>query len=182
MSSPLGTPRLALVPITLAMVEAVLLGRREDAEALVGARMPERWPNRELIERAFAMSLETVRAAPDARLWGAQVMIADAATARRRVIGSVVFRGQPDADGTAEIAYGVDEASQGQGFATEAVGACTRWALNEGGAKAVQATTFGWHRASIRVLEKVGMRRVGQREHETLGEMWVYETRVIQRA
>jgi ribosomal-protein-alanine N-acetyltransferase len=72
----LRTPRLELVPLTLSMVEAVLLGRREEAERLARARMPERWPNPELVERAFVMSLEGIRADSTARLWGARVMIA----------------------------------------------------------------------------------------------------------
>jgi len=58
----LRTPRLDLVPMTVAIVEAVMNGRRDDAERLVGARMPARWPNRELIERAFTASLAAIRA------------------------------------------------------------------------------------------------------------------------
>src|SRR5271165_5990219 len=102
----LRTERLELVPITLAMVEAVMSGRREEAEALVRARMPERWPNRELIERAFTASLDAIRAQPTVRLWGDRVMIARAPSGDARVIGSVVFHGQPGEDGVAEIAYG----------------------------------------------------------------------------
>jgi RimJ/RimL family protein N-acetyltransferase len=41
----------------------------------------------------------------------------------------------------------------------------------------VQATTFSWHRASLRVIAKVGMVRAGVRDHETLGELLVFERR-----
>ncbi len=176
----LRTERLELVPITLAMVEAIMLGRRDDAEALVHARMPERWPNRELIERAFTASLDAIRAQPDVRLWGDRVMIARGAPgehAEARVVGSVVFHGQPGDEGIAEIAYGVEEASQGQGFATEAVEASVRWALEQPGVVAVQAATFPWHRPSLRVIEKCGMSKVGAREHELMGELVVFEKR-----
>jgi ribosomal-protein-alanine N-acetyltransferase len=175
---PLRTPRLELVPMTLSMVEAVMLGRREDAEALVGARMPARWPNRELVERAFTASLEGIRAEPDVRLWGDRVVVTRSGGEERggrRVVGSVVFHGWPGDDGIAEIAYGIEEASQGRGYATEAVGACVDWALSQPGVRAVQAATFAWHRPSLRVLEKVGMTGAGAREHETLGEMLVFE-------
>ncbi len=177
MTAYLRTPRLQLLPVTVAMVEAVLLGRRDDAESLAFARMPERWPNRELIERAFAVSLDDIRADPAARLWGARVIIVATEPGHRRVVGSVVFRGEPDDQGISEIAYGVEEGSQGYGYATEAVGACVCWALDQRGVHAVQAATFGWHRASVRVLEKVGMTRIGTREHETMGEMIVFERR-----
>lgn len=162
--------------MTLAMVEAVMLGRREDSEDLALARMPERWPNRELIERAFPVSLDNLRANPAARLWGARVMVADAPP-NRRVVGSIVFHGRPGPDGIAEIAYGVEEASQRRGYATEAVTACVAWALTEDGVQAVQATTFAWHHPSLRVIANVGMVAVGVRDHETLGEMLVFERR-----
>jgi ribosomal-protein-alanine N-acetyltransferase len=175
--SLLQTPRLTLVSLTLPIVEAVMLGRRQDAEALVGARMPERWPNRELVERAFSASLDAIRATPDVSLWGDRVVIAGGPGGDPRVVGSIVFRGKPGGDGIAEIAYGVEEASQGKGYATEAVGACVAWALAQGHVRAVQAATFAWHRASLRVIEKVGMVRVGVREHETMGELLVFERR-----
>jgi RimJ/RimL family protein N-acetyltransferase len=176
MTAVLQTARLELMPMSLAIVEAVLRGHRETAESLARARMPERWPNRDLIERAFAVSLESVRANPAARLWGGRVVIWRTADAERRVVGSVVFRGEPEG-GASEIAYGVEEASQGQGIATEAVGACVAWALEQPGVETVQATTFAWHRASVRVLEKVGMVPSGTREHDMLGEMLVFERR-----
>ncbi len=185
------TPRLDLVPLTLAVVESVLWGERAEAERLVGARMPSRWPNRQLVERAFPVSLDAIRAQPEARLWGGRVMIArgdctsEALPRRglpsdegeRRVVGSVVFHGVPGPDGVAEIAYGVEEGSQGRGYATEAVSACLAWAFEHPSVAAVQATTFAWHRASLRVIEKVGMVRVGVRDHETLGELLVFERR-----
>jgi RimJ/RimL family protein N-acetyltransferase len=170
----LRTPRLTLAPLTLPIVEAVMLGRREDAEALVGARMPERWPNPELVERAFCAPLDAIRADPETALWGDRVMIADAAQGSPRVVGSVVFHGKPG-DGVAEIAYGVEESSQGQGYATEAVLTCVDWALRHGDVHAVRASTFAWHRASLRVIEKVGMVQVGVRDHETMGELVVFE-------
>jgi ribosomal-protein-alanine N-acetyltransferase len=186
----LRTKRLDLVPMTLDMVEAVMLGRKDDSELFAGARMPARWPNPELIERAFPISLDELRADPAARLWGARVMIAGGEQAGggiavpaqagqpvppRRVVGSVVFRhGFPD-DGVAEIAYGVEEGSQRQGYATEAVTACVAWALAQPGVHAVRAATFEWHQPSVRVLRASGMTHVGAREHETMGEMAVFE-------
>jgi RimJ/RimL family protein N-acetyltransferase len=164
--------------MTVAMVEAVMSGRREDAEALVQARMPERWPNRDLVERAFTASLEAIQADPEVRLWGDRVMVLPGTRGEPdRVVGSVVFHGRPGEEGVAEIAYGVEEASQGQGYATEAVGASVDWAFAQPGVRAVQAATFAWHLPSLRVIEKVGMVRVGTRDHEVLGEMLVFERR-----
>jgi RimJ/RimL family protein N-acetyltransferase len=173
----LRTARLDLEPISLAMVEAVMEGRRDDAERIAEARIPTAWPNRALIERAFTASLDEIRADPATRLWGDRLMIARDERGERRVIGSVVFHGRPLDGGGAEMAYGVEEGSQGRGFATEAVRACTEWALAEPGVVAVAATTLPWHAPSLRVMIKLGMVRVGTREHETLGELVVYELR-----
>jgi RimJ/RimL family protein N-acetyltransferase len=148
-------------------------GNREAAEALLHAPLPESWPGRALIERAFVASLEAIRENPEKRLWGDRVMIARGD--RRIVVGSVVFHGAPDDDGNCEIAYGVEQASQRQGYATEAVRVSVEWALAQPGVRAVRATTPPWHTASRRVLEKVGMQIIGTRDHELLGELLGYE-------
>jgi RimJ/RimL family protein N-acetyltransferase len=174
----LRTLRMELEPMSLSLVEAIIQGRRDLAERLVDAELPQAWPNRALVERAFCASLDAIRADPATRLWGDRLMIFRGEGGRkdRRVVGSVVFHGRPD-DGVAEIAYGVEDGSQGLGFASEATVASVTWALAEPGIVAVQATTVPWHTSSLRVIEKLGMTRVGVRDHEVLGEMLVFERR-----
>lgn len=175
----LRTERLELAPVTLAVVEAVMAGDRAGAEAACGAILPEAWPGDELIARAFTPSLAAIRADPERRLWGDTLLLSrpDLDGQPRRVIGSVIFHGRPDGDGVAEVGYGVEEGSQRHGYATEGTRACVAWALAQAGVRAVTATTFPWHRASLRVIEKLGMRQIGIREHETLGDLLVYELR-----
>jgi RimJ/RimL family protein N-acetyltransferase len=171
----LVTDRLRLVPITLETIEAVLDHDKPRAEALVGAKFPRAWPNDELVALGFPFSREALRAHPDTRLWGdSLVLLRD----EPRVIGSVVFHGCP-ADGVAEVAYSVEEASRRQGFAIEATRACVDWALAQDGIVAIQATTFPWHVASLGVIKKLGMAMIGSREHDTLGELLVFERRAV---
>ncbi|MDI3288897.1 GNAT family N-acetyltransferase [Polyangium sp. 15x6] len=173
MSCPkLITERLELVPMTVEVVEAVFDGRRADTEALLGAKMPNAWPGRALVERAFLARLDAVRADPEHRLWGDRVALS--LEPSPRVIGSVVFHGGPDEDGIVEVAYGIEEESQRQGFGFEAVSASVAWALAEPRVRAVRASTFTWHFASCRILEKLGFRIV-DREDDLLGEMLKYE-------
>lgn len=167
------TERLVLVPITLEMVEAVFAGDRVRAEALAGASLPEAWPGRALVERAFSADLDAIRGDPAGRLWGDRLMIA---RGQPRIVGSVIFHGRP-VDGIAEVGYGVELESQRCGFATEATRACIAWALAQPECTAVRATTFPWHRASLRVIEKLGMRQVGVQEHDIFGELQVFEIR-----
>ena len=165
------TARLRLVPMTLEAVECVLCRDKAGAERAIGATFPDQWPNDELVARAFPASLAAIRAAPDVRLWGDSLVLIG-----ERIIGSVVFHGKPD-DGVAEVAYGVEESSRGQGYATEATLACVEWALDQAGIVAVQATTFPWHAASLGVIRNLGMQPCGTREHDTLGELLVFERR-----
>jgi [ribosomal protein S5]-alanine N-acetyltransferase len=168
------TPRLVLEPITLPIVEAVFGGDRASIEALVAARVPEAWPGRALVERAFSASLDRIRVDPERRLWGDRLMIAEEAGARL-LVGSVIFHGLPE-DGVAEIGYGVEERWQRRGYATEGTHACVAWALAQSGVRCVTATTPPWHLASIRVLEKCGLVREGLEDHEMLGEVLRFKT------
>jgi RimJ/RimL family protein N-acetyltransferase len=169
----LVTDRLRLVPISLPAIEAVLDHDKERAEAVVGARFPDSWPNDDLVALGFPFSREALRAQPEIRLWGdSLVLLKD----EPRVVGSVVFHGHPK-DGVAEVAYSVEEASRCKGYAAEATRACVDWALAQAGIAAVQATTFPWHFASLGVIKRLGMVHVGTRDHDTLGELLVFERR-----
>lgn len=171
----LVTPRLVLEPITLPLVEAVFRGDRTELEAVANAKIPAAWPGRALVERAFSASLEAIRADPETRLWGDRLMITRGA--ERLVIGSVIFHGRPGPDGIAEVGYGVEESWQRQGLATEGTKAAVEWALAQPGVKLVTATTPPWHAASIRVLEKSGLAKMGIEEHDALGEVLRFERR-----
>jgi RimJ/RimL family protein N-acetyltransferase len=168
------TPRLRLVPMTLDVVEAVLRGDRGAAETACGAPLPDAWPNDDLVARAFPLAIEAIRADPETRLWGDSLVLPRHGPSR--VLGSVVFHGRP-ADGIAEVGYGIEELSRGQGLATEATRACVEWALDQAGIVAVRATTFPWHHASLGVIENVGMQLVDTRAHDVFGELLVFERR-----
>jgi len=170
----LHTPRLVLEPITLEHVEAVFRNDRAALEAMTGAKVPAAWPGRALVERAFAASLEAIRKDPETRLWGDRLMITR--EGERLVVGSVIFHGRP-IDGIAEVGYGVEESWQHRGLASEGTRACVDWALAQPGVRLVTATTPPWHAASIRVLEKSGLTRLGLEEHESLGEVVRFERR-----
>lgn len=171
------TERLELVPISLEVVEAVFRDDRAALEACVGARVPEKWPGRALVERAFSADLGHIRADPAKRLWGDRLMISRPSEGERRLVGSVVFHGAPDDEGVVEVGYGVEQSSQGRGYGTEATCAAVEWALAQPGVRAISAATFAWHTASVRILLRAGLSPSGWREHELLGEMQLFERR-----
>ncbi len=78
------------------------------------------------------------------------------------VVGTCAFKGPPDADGMVEIAYGIEEAYRGCGYASEASSALTTFAFRTGDVRCVRAHTKIDNVASVRVLERCGYQFVGE--------------------
>ncbi len=78
------------------------------------------------------------------------------------LVGSCAFKGPPSSDATVEIAYGIDEAYRGRGYATEAANALTAFAFGTGEVQRVRAHTKVDNLASVRVIERCGFRYVGE--------------------
>ena len=70
-------------------------------------------------------------------------------------VGDLCFKGL-ETNGVPEIGYGIAEAYQGRGYATEAVKAALGWAFRQPGVTAVEAETEPGNLASQRVLAKCG--------------------------
>ncbi|MGH3332596.1 MAG: GNAT family N-acetyltransferase [Nocardioidaceae bacterium] len=71
----------------------------------------------------------------------------------------------------AELGYIFDPAYGGHGYATEAVAAMVAYAFDGLGVRRVTAGCFADNLASVRILEKVGMRR----EQHGVGDSWQAE-------
>jgi RimJ/RimL family protein N-acetyltransferase len=79
-----------------------------------------------------------------------------------------------------KIGYTMSPAAQGNGYATEAVGALVAYAFERLEADVVRAYASAENLPSIRVAEKVGMRLVERFEHRSDDEVWYgvrYEAR-----
>lgn len=92
--------------------------------------------------------------------WALSYQVVERATAA--VAGGCAFKGPPDVNGMVELAYGIEPPHRGRGFATEAAGALTAFALAHDRVRIVRAHTRSDNAASARVLEKCGFRRVGE--------------------
>jgi len=115
------------------------------------------------LKKAYAEMLEGCLRYPEQWQWYAMWMIE---LRDGTHIGDLCFKGL-EANGMAEIGYGILEEYQGQGYATEAVGATVIWALKQPDVACVEAETAPDNRASQRVLEKCGFLPSG-----TVGEEW----------
>jgi RimJ/RimL family protein N-acetyltransferase len=78
------------------------------------------------------------------------------------VIGDVGFMGPPDATGAVSVGCAITEDAQGQGYGTEALAVLLEWARGQSGLTCVLADTTRSNLASQRLLERVGLHRIGE--------------------
>jgi ribosomal-protein-alanine N-acetyltransferase len=117
--------------------------------------------------------LEQIRASPLQDQWLHGYTIVDRATGE--TVGSCGYKGPPDADAVVEIAYGLQPAFQGKGYATEAARALTAFALESDSVRTVRAHTLPENNASTRVLTKCGFERIGEVMDPEDGLVWRWE-------
>ena len=101
-----------------------------------------------------------VRSAAAGDPWALSFSVVERAS--RSAVGGCAFKGPPDADGVVEVAYGIDLAHRGRGFATEATAALAAFALASGRVRLIRAHSKPDNSASARVLEKCSFHRVGE--------------------
>lgn len=154
----LETPRLTLVAAPAELVRALRDGDTGRAEGLLGAALPAGWPDEEL---AGILPAALARLSADPATLGYGVWVA-VGRDPRTVVGSAGFIAPPD-HGTIELGYGIHPDHRGLGYATEAAAALVRFGLHRDGVRRVTAECEQENAASIRVLEKIGMRRLDTR-------------------
>lgn len=98
----------------------------------------------------------------------------------RRLIGDIGLRIDADGGG-AEIGFTLARDAQGRGIATAAVGDAIRLVFETGAAQRVLGIADARNAASIRLLERVGMRRLAIRHTRFRGEACVEHVYAVAR-
>lgn len=129
---------------------------REQMEAFIAAEPAD------VLRAAYTEMLNGCLAHPAAWEWYAVWMIEEKDGTH---VGELCFKGLSE-DGAAEIGYGIGEAYQGRGYATEAVSAAVDWALRQPGVSCVTAETEASNIASQKVLAKAGLTKTGETGEE----------------
>jgi ribosomal-protein-alanine N-acetyltransferase len=152
---PLRTERLTLVALTPELARAALDDRLE-FERMLGARVPKTWPGAD-----FARMLPRLAEGFEWDHSGAEPTRLVVGSADATLVGETGFHGPPDEAGTVEVGYSIVPAYRGLGFATEATRALIQHALVRPAVRCVTAECHEDNAPSLRVLEKLGMRRTG---------------------
>ncbi len=166
---PIETPRLILAPTPLAVmktrleradfVAAVPVATGDDtrrATSTLRVRFPSEWPGDAL--DLFPLWIAQREAHPAQDDWGGTMID----RAERVAVGQMSFKGPPDETGAVELGYGVNPSYHNRGYATEMAHALVAWALTQAAVERVTAECLEDNRASARVLEKAGFKRIGR--------------------
>lgn len=135
---------------------------KEQMEAFIAAE------SMDVLKAAYTEMLNGCLAHPDQWQWYAIWMIE---LKDGPHIGELCFKGI-DRAGTVEIGYGIDEAYQGSGYATEAVTAVVHWASEQENVKSIEAEAEEDNAASARVLQKAGFVPNGKMGNEGPRYVW----------
>jgi len=76
------------------------------------------------------------------------------------IIGDMGFKGGPDIHGIMEIGYSMAPDYQGKGYTTEMAKTFCDWGMQRENVEKIIATCSIYNHASIRVLEKIGMKKM----------------------
>lgn len=129
------TERLRVYPATRGQMEAAIAAEEDEG-----------------LRAAYQEMLEGCLQHPEQWVWYAMWNIEQKDGTH---VGDLCFKGL-STDGAVEIGYGILDAFQGRGYATEAVRAAIDWALSQPGVRVVEAEAEAGNAASLRVLEKCG--------------------------
>ncbi|MGW5260690.1 GNAT family N-acetyltransferase [Microbispora sp. NPDC004025] len=147
----LETARLQLRPFTREEAEHVVAGSRE------GRNWSPGYPRHDDQDIARLVLQE----APADPLFGPLQIVLLGSGA---VIGGIGFFGPPGDEGSVGFGYGVAPEVEGRGYATEALRALLHEGFATGRISRALADTAHGNRASQRVLEKAGLRRISSDE------------------
>ncbi|AJY77407.1 GNAT family N-acetyltransferase [Paenibacillus beijingensis] len=104
--------------------------------------------------------LEKLTIDPDLLGWGVWLVISKDT---KEAIGDIGFKGKP-VEETVEVGYGFLPEARNKGYATESVEALIKWAFSTHKVNQVIAECLIENHQSIKVLEKIGMHRVDNKD------------------
>jgi len=149
------TDRLILIPVTLQITTLLLSNNLTEIEN-IGIRMSEHWPTPDTKD-ILPIVHETLKRQdyPSGfEFWMIQCK------ENNMVIGDIGFHGKPDENGEVEIGFGLVSEAWNKGYGFEALKGIVKWTKMQEGVKTLKADCLIDNLASIRILEKIGLKEV----------------------
>lgn len=152
-------------------LEALLDGRREEAESAMDLVFPEDWP-REL-EWLFRLRVDQMKKEPESQPWLLRAIVLRDGS--RSVVGHINFHEPPGPRGAVEVGYTIEPAFRRRGYATEAVRGMFDWAEREHAVHRFIASVSPTNEPSLGLMANLGFEKTGVQWDERDGEEIVFE-------
>jgi RimJ/RimL family protein N-acetyltransferase len=158
------------VLLSPAFLDALVSGRRSEAEAELGAAIPPDWPD-EHDAGFLRLRLEQVKRDPGVAKWLVRGLVL---RETGELVGHAGFHGPPGVNGprrsnAVEVGYTVFPAHRGSGLATEAAAGLIEWARAAHGLRAFVASVAPDNDPSLAIVRKLGFRQTGEQWDEEDG-------------
>jgi RimJ/RimL family protein N-acetyltransferase len=165
----ISSSRLDLVSISPEIVDALIAGRRADVEALLGATLPDGWPQPP-DEGFLVFRRDQMHRDPSRQEWLVRALVL---RETRELIGHAGYHGPPGVNCTkdeqaVEVGYTVFPPHRRRGYATEAVEALAGFARGRGVRKLL-ASVAPTNDPSLALVRKLGFAQIGQHWDEEDG-------------
>ena len=163
-----------LLPMTPDFVEAVFDGRREEAEALLGAELPDEFPSEG--EKGFlGLRLRQMREDEQFRTWCPHAIVLAG-----QMIGHAGYHGPPGVNSTqnpdaVEFGYRIFPPYRGRGYATDAAQMLMDLAEEGAGIRHFVLSVGPENDPSLAIVRKLGFIRTGEQMDEEDGLELVFE-------
>lgn len=168
------TPRVELVPLDAAVLDALAAGDEAAARRLAPVPLTP-WLTGPECRRTWAMRARQVAGDPGATDWITRVVL-DAE--RGLAVGRGGFHGPPDADGMVEVGYAIDPRFRRQGYARAVLRALLAEAAVAARVTTVRASVSPDNVASRDLVRSEGFVRVGEQMDDEDGLEIVHERTV----
>jgi [ribosomal protein S5]-alanine N-acetyltransferase len=150
---------LRLVAITTEMLTAEHNGDAVGLGSLLRAKLTQEWPPVDWEPHVYRIIQKQYDEWPGSFGWHRYVVLDGGLGRSRTLVGAI--GGFPKAQGDVEIGYSTLPGFQRRGFATASAQRLVEWLLTQEGVESVSAQTYPRVPESIKVMERCGMRFVG---------------------
>jgi RimJ/RimL family protein N-acetyltransferase len=177
MDSPvIRTQRLELVSFSPPFLDALLDARRDEAERLLGASIPDDFPDRH-DEGFLRLRLGQLRAEPERQPWLVHGVVLPGP--ERRLVGHAGFHGPPGINGlrdpdAVEIGYTIFPPHRGLGYATEIAAGLIESARAHGVRRVIASVAPG-NAPSLAIVRKLGFVQTGEQWDDEDGLELVFQ-------
>ena len=151
---------LRLVAITSEMLAAEHSGDAAGLGSLLRAKLTPEWPPADWEPHVYRIIQKQYEECPGSFGWHRYVVLDGGLGRSRTLVGAI--GGFPRAQRDVEIGYSTLPAFQRRGYATASARTLVDWLLTQEGVESVSAQTYPRLPESIKVMERCGMRYVGE--------------------